>query len=74
MTRPNHIDKESLQLIESTKIKVNEQDPNALGSIKVEGVKRMPKGIEPLVFATEKKVMENIEKIKEMRDQFGFKE
>jgi hypothetical protein len=43
---------------------VNEADPNALSSIKVEGVKRMPKGIEPLLFATDKKVMENIEKIR----------
>jgi hypothetical protein len=43
-------------MIESTKLKINEFDSNALGGIRVEGVRRMPKGVEPLAFATEKKV------------------
>ena len=57
------IDRESLQAIESTKIRVNEKDPFSLDKISVAGVRRMPKTVEPLPFATTARINQNLEKI-----------
>ena len=47
----NRIDPQALSVIESTKIPIDEYNPRCL-AITVECVRRIPKGVEVLVFAT----------------------
>jgi hypothetical protein len=48
--KSNRIEPQALTVVESTKIPIDEQNPGCL-AITVEGVRRIPKGVEPLVLA-----------------------
>ena len=65
----NRIDPLALSLLESTKVNINEQQPGCL-AVTVEGVKRIPKGIEPLVFATDRRIRDATEQLRTVN---GFK-
>ncbi len=67
--KSNRIDPQALSVIESIKIPIDEQNPGCL-AVTVEGVRRIPKGVEPLVFATKHAIKNAKEQLLELQKQF----
>ena len=69
--KSNRINPQALSVIESIKIPIDEQNPGCL-AVTVEGVRRIPKGVEPLVFATNHAIKNAKEQLLELQKEFSL--
>ncbi len=69
--KSSRIDPQALSVIESIRVPIDEQNPGCL-AVTVEGVRRIPKGVEPLVFATERAIKNAKEQLTELQKEFSI--